>query len=94
MIKKYHVHIYKVIAKAEIDTLAYNGIKAKEMALEAVKAGLIKFLDSDCSLIAIEFEQIEKAEKKSEKTQQNIKIQKQCNCDRERKTCKNCKGWY
>ncbi len=62
MIKKYHVHIYKVIAKGEIDTLAYNGIKAKEMALDAVKSNLIKFLNSDCSLIAIEFEQVKKVE--------------------------------
>ena len=62
MIKKYHVHIYKVIAKGEIDTLAYNGIKAKEMALEAVKSNLINFSDSDCSLIAIEFEQDEQVE--------------------------------
>jgi len=62
MIKKYHVHIYKIIAKGEIDTLAYNGIKAKEMALEAAKGNLINFSDSDYSLLAIEFEQVKKAE--------------------------------
>ena len=64
MIKNYHVHIYKVIAKGEINTLAYNGIKAKEMALEAVKSNLISFSDSDCSLLAIEFEQAVKVEEK------------------------------
>lgn len=62
MIKKYHVHIYKVIAKGEIDTLAYNSIKAKEMALEAVKSKLVDFSDSACSLLAIEFEEVKKAE--------------------------------
>lgn len=59
MIKKYHVHIYKVIAKAEIDTLAYSEIKAKEMALDALENNLIKLDTSDCKLIAIEFEQRE-----------------------------------
>ena len=62
MIKKYRVHVYKVIAKAEIDTLAYNGIKAKEMALDAVKSNILKLEESDCSLIAIEFRLDEKIE--------------------------------
>ncbi len=61
-IKKYHVHVYKIVAKAEIDTFAYNGIKAKEMAIDAVKGKLVKFLDSDCSLLAIAFEQTLKDE--------------------------------
>lgn len=56
MIKKYHLHIYKIIEKAEIDTLAYNGIKAREMALDAAKQGILKFKSvDDGSLIAIEF---------------------------------------
>ena len=56
MIKKYHVHIYEVIKKMEVDTLAYNEIKAKEMALEAAKQGILTKRKSDCNLIAIEFE--------------------------------------
>ena len=47
MVKKYHVHIYKVIEKMEVDTLAYN----------AVKQGLLEKVKSDCSLIAMEFEE-------------------------------------
>lgn len=62
MIKQFHVHVYKVVAKAEVDTLAYNGIKAKEFALEAVKSKILKMEESDCDLIAIEFEVIKKAE--------------------------------
>lgn len=62
MIKKYHVHVYKIVEKMEIDTLAYNGIKAREMALEAAKQGLLKKGIKDCELIALEFEIIEKEE--------------------------------
>jgi len=40
----------------EVDTLAYNEIKAKEMALEAAKQGILTKRKSDCNLIAIEFE--------------------------------------
>lgn len=60
MVKKYHVHIYKVIEKMEIDTLAYNEIKAKEMALEAAKQGILKAIEPDCNLIAIEYEIVDK----------------------------------
>jgi hypothetical protein len=54
--RKYHVHVYKVINMCEVDTLAPNEIKAKEFALEAVKDGIISGQLPDCKFIAIEFD--------------------------------------
>jgi len=57
MVKKFHIHIYKIIEKMEVDTLAYNKIKAKEMALEAAKQGLLANTKLDCALITMAFEE-------------------------------------
>jgi hypothetical protein len=54
--RKYHVHVYKVINMCEVDTLAPNEVKAKEFALEAVKDGIIQERFPDCNFIAIEFD--------------------------------------
>jgi hypothetical protein len=56
MVSKYYVTIYKVIEKFEVETLAPNGIKAKEFALDAVEQGLLKVKKPDCRFIAIDFE--------------------------------------
>ncbi len=57
MVQKFHVHVYKVVGKAEVDTLAENGVKAKEMALEAVKQGILKFTTAEETLIAMDFKE-------------------------------------
>ena len=58
--KKYHVHVYKVVGKVEVETLATNENKAREFALEYVKErNSYIFGESDCNMIAIEFEEID-----------------------------------
>jgi len=62
MVRKFHIHIYRVVEEMEVDTLASNGIIAKGMALDAAKQGILKKSKPDCNLIAIEFEVVEKKE--------------------------------
>ncbi len=52
--KKYHVHVYKIVEKAEMNVEAKNEIEAKEKALSEISK--LKFSLSDCNYIAMEFE--------------------------------------
>lgn len=57
MINKYHVHVYKVIGKIEIDIEAETEIIAKTKALKLVKKSKLNtFIKSDCNYIALAFE--------------------------------------
>lgn len=56
MIKRFHVHIYKVIEKMETDVWAYNKTDAKARALEIAHQGILKSKPSDCALLALEFD--------------------------------------
>jgi len=51
-----HVHIYKVIGKAEKDLDAENTDEASKVALRSAKAGELAFGESDCEYIAIPYE--------------------------------------
>lgn len=50
---KYHVHIYKVVEKAEINVEAKDEVEAQEKAL--AEKDKLKFSVSDCNYIAMEF---------------------------------------
>ena len=54
--KNYHIHIYKVETKYEIDIEAKNEILAKEIALEMAKNNKLKECEKDCNYIALDFE--------------------------------------
>lgn len=52
--QKYHVHIYEVNKKAEINIIAENATEAKEIALR-FKDNL-SYHGSDCKHIALDFQ--------------------------------------
>jgi hypothetical protein len=52
--KQYHIHLYKVIAKAETDIEADGEEEALKTALE--KKDQLDFGKSDCKIIALDFE--------------------------------------
>ena len=52
---RYHVHLYKVISKAEVGIDAENDTKARQIALEMSKKGKAKFGSPDTDTIAISF---------------------------------------
>lgn len=51
-----HVHIYQVVAKAEIDFEETPPIQCKEKALEMAKNGELEFKQADCTFLAVHFE--------------------------------------
>jgi len=53
--KNYHVHVYKVVGKMEVDTACENAVEAKKNALECAKESP-RWEESDCKMIAMEFE--------------------------------------
>lgn len=50
--KKYHIHVYKIVSMAEVDIEATNKIEAKEKALSFKNE--LKYGESDCSFIAVD----------------------------------------
>lgn len=48
---EYHVHVYKVVAKIEINVNASTEKEAMEIALLNVKEGCGREMKSDCSFI-------------------------------------------
>jgi hypothetical protein len=54
--KEYIVNVYKVIERYEVTTLATNNLKAREMAIDAVKEGILEKQEPNCSFVAIEFD--------------------------------------
>lgn len=54
---KTHVHVYKVISKAEIDSDKFDSIKdAEKNALNLAKSNELNFEESDCRFIALGFD--------------------------------------
>jgi len=51
---KYHIHIYKVVGKTELDVFAENEIEAKQKALEVDKYNTL-YNKSDCAKIVLAF---------------------------------------
>ncbi|RLG58748.1 MAG: hypothetical protein DRN95_03790 [Candidatus Hydrothermarchaeota archaeon] len=52
-LRKYHLHVYKVIGKAELDILARDEVEAREKALQLV--GELVFQKSDCKYVVFSF---------------------------------------
>ena len=52
--QKYHIHVYEVVKKADINIIAEDAIKAKEIALKFRND--LTYKDSDCEYIAIDFQ--------------------------------------
>jgi len=50
-----HVHIYKVIGKAEKNLCAGDTDEASKVALRSAKAGELAFGESECEYIAIPY---------------------------------------
>jgi len=54
---KTHVHVYKVISKAEIDSDKFDSIKdAEKNALNLAKSNELNFEGSDCRFIVLGFD--------------------------------------
>lgn len=51
-----HVHVYKILAKYEIDIQTDNPETARALALEAVKDGKVEEVEGDCEFIALNIE--------------------------------------
>lgn len=54
--KKYHIHIYKVIEKAEVEIEAKNEIEARHKGIELATEGKMEFGKTDCKMISMEWE--------------------------------------
>jgi len=54
-LRKYHVHIYEISGKVELDVFTFSEEGAKSGALEAAKRDAFIFGESDCKHIAIAF---------------------------------------
>jgi len=54
-LKKYHIHVYKVSGKLELDTFTYSEEGAKSGALALAEKDAFAFGESDCKHIAIAF---------------------------------------
>ncbi len=50
---KYHLHIYKVVAKAELDVEADNDSDARQQGIDKRKG--LKYGESDSDTIVVEF---------------------------------------
>ena len=53
----YHLHVYKVVEKYEIDLEAESSVDAKNKALELVKDNKIESIKSDCNYIVFDYQQ-------------------------------------
>ena len=49
----FHIHVYKIGGKAEVDVKAENEVEAKEKALAMMKQGSLTTKASDCHYIAM-----------------------------------------
>lgn len=58
---KFHVHVYKVIGKLDLDIEASNDLEAREKALELAKT-IDEFQESDCQFIVFSFDEQESTE--------------------------------
>lgn len=54
--KKFHVHVYKLEAMAEVEVTAGTEEDAMRNALKKVKDGQVEFIDSDNKHMAVPFE--------------------------------------
>lgn len=55
MAKKFHVHVYEVANKREVDLEANSIVNAKTKALQKATKGELPSMESDCRFIAIAF---------------------------------------
>jgi len=53
----YHLHVYKVVDKYEVNLEADSSIDAKNKALELVKDNKLKSMKSDCNYIVFDYQQ-------------------------------------
>jgi len=62
---KYHIHIYEVKSKYEIDIEEENSRKAKEKAIEIYKTNKekLKKCEKDCNIIVFAYEKNKNSEK-------------------------------
>ena len=51
-----HIHVYKVVARAELNLVVEDEEEAKKEALEIAKRDRLVFGKSDCQFIALSFE--------------------------------------
>lgn len=51
---KYHIHVYKVSGKAELDVEAVDAVEARRKALEV--RDKLGYSESDCSYVAVDVE--------------------------------------
>jgi len=52
---KFHVHVYEVIRKAEVNLDAYSEEEARADALKIATSGRVPFMESDCRFVALSF---------------------------------------
>ncbi len=52
---KYHVHVYMIVKKAEIDLDSESEEAAMKEALTLTKKGELEFGESDCKFLALPF---------------------------------------
>ena len=52
----YHLHVYKVVEKYEINLEAGSSVEAKNKALELVKNNKIESIESDCNYIVFDYQ--------------------------------------
>ena len=57
MSNSYHLHVYKVVEKYEVNTEADSSVDAKNKALELVKDSKVKPMESDCNYIVFDYQQ-------------------------------------
>ena len=53
----YHLHVYKVVDKYEVNLEADSSIDAKNKELELVKDNKLKSMKSDCNFIVFDYQQ-------------------------------------
>ena len=63
---KYHIHIYKISKKYEIDIKEENEVKAKLKAIKFYKEkrSKLKVVEPDCNIIVLAFNKDEKDNKR------------------------------
>jgi len=54
--RTYHVHLYQVVKKFEVDVEAVNGEQAKAKAIGLWREKKLKEVPSDCKVITFTFE--------------------------------------
>ncbi len=58
--KKFHVHVYEIARKMEVDVDAKTEVDAKTHALRLAKENALATVKSDCKFISLSFEMDEK----------------------------------